>query len=241
MRRQRFRSRKRSRGNRSAWTQPASRCFRFGTENSHLLAAYCTRSRGSQTLRLDVRDRWRARRAGRQDVADDLAADAGRTARTLRGCPKNNRVETARVGSRRGRQRSAKQIALLARRDQSSRASRREEMTRDFVGYGAEPPHARWPGEARVAVNFVINFEEGSELSYPAGDGVSETGLIESASTDAGNRRDLAAESMFEYGARVGGWRLHRIFTGFGLPVTLFAWRPGIAGEPAGRRRDRRD
>ena len=77
-------------------------------------------------------------------------------------------------------------------------------MTRDFVGYGAEPPHAQWPGDARIAVNFVINFEEGSELSYPEGDGVSETGLIESASTDAGNRRDLAAESMFEYGARVG-------------------------------------
>jgi hypothetical protein len=68
-------------------------------------------------------------------------------------------------------------------------------MTRDFVGYGAEPPHARWPGEARIAVNFVINFEEGSELSYEAGDGVSETGLIEGASTDAGNRRDLAAET----------------------------------------------
>ena len=76
--------------------------------------------------------------------------------------------------------------------------------TRDFVGYGAEPPHPRWPGEARIAVNFVINFEEGSELSHPEGDGVSETGLIESASTDAGNRRDLAAESMFEYGSRVG-------------------------------------
>jgi hypothetical protein len=47
-------------------------------------------------------------------------------------------------------------------------------MTRDFVGYGAEPPHAQWPGDARIAVNFVINFEEGSELSYPASDGVSE-------------------------------------------------------------------
>jgi allantoinase len=46
-------------------------------------------------------------------------------------------------------------------------------MTRDFVGYGPEPPHAQWPGDARVAVNFVINFEEGSELSYPAGDSVS--------------------------------------------------------------------
>ena len=105
-------------------------------------------------------------------------------------------------------------------------------MTRDFVGYGAEPPHARWPGEARIAVNFVINFEEGSELSHPAGDGVSETGLIESASTDAGNRRDLAAESMFEYGARVGWWRLYRVFTGFQIPVTLFACARALEANP---------
>src|ERR1700687_6466737 len=105
-------------------------------------------------------------------------------------------------------------------------------MTRDFVGYGAEPPHASWPNGARIAVNFVINFEEGSELSYPAGDGVSETGLIESASTDAGNRRALAAESMFEYGARVGWWRLHRIFTGFGLPLTLFACARALPANP---------
>jgi peptidoglycan/xylan/chitin deacetylase (PgdA/CDA1 family) len=105
-------------------------------------------------------------------------------------------------------------------------------MTRDFVGYGATPPHANWPGNARVAVNFVINFEEGSELSYPAGDGVSETGLIEAASTDAGMGRDLAAESMFEYGSRVGWWRLHRIFTKYGLPVTLFAAARAFAANP---------
>jgi len=105
-------------------------------------------------------------------------------------------------------------------------------MTRDFVGYGAAPPNPHWPGEARVAVNFVINFEEGSELSHPAGDGVSETGLIESASTDAANRRDLAAESMFEYGARVGWWRLYRIFTRFGVPVTLFACARALAANP---------
>src|SRR6185437_10960535 len=112
------------------------------------------------------------------------------------------------------------------------RTSRRKEMSRDFVGYGAEPPHANWPVDARVAVNFVINFEEGSELSYPAGDGVSETGLIETASTDVGNRRDLGAESMFEYGARVGFWRLHRIFTGFKLPVTLFACARAFEANP---------
>ncbi|HEX5321198.1 MAG TPA: allantoinase PuuE [Stellaceae bacterium] len=105
-------------------------------------------------------------------------------------------------------------------------------MTRDFVGYGQTPPHANWPGNARVAVNFVINFEEGSELSYPAGDGVSETGLIEAASTDAGMGRDLAAESMFEYGSRAGWWRLHRIFTRYKLPVTLFACARAFSANP---------
>ena len=106
-------------------------------------------------------------------------------------------------------------------------------MTRDFVGYGAEPPHARWPGDARIAVNFVINFEEGSELSYPAGDGVSETGLTEMLGSDLGVRgRDLGAESMFEYGARVGFWRLHRIFTRFRLPVTIFGCARALEANP---------
>jgi len=106
-------------------------------------------------------------------------------------------------------------------------------MTRDFVGYGAEPPHAQWPGDARIAVNFVVNFEEGSELSYPAGDGVSEGGLTEMLGTDLGVRgRDLAAESMFEYGARVGFWRLHRIFTRFGLPVTIFGCAKAFEANP---------
>src|SRR5439155_21842915 len=114
----------------------------------------------------------------------------------------------------------------------SPSAAGSQKMTRDFVGYGPEPPHADWPGGARIAVNFVINFEEGSELSYPAGDGVSETGLIEAASTDAGNRRDLAAEGIFEYGSRAVWWGLHLIFTGFGLPVTLFACARALAGNP---------
>ena len=107
-------------------------------------------------------------------------------------------------------------------------------MNRDFVGYGATPPHARWPGDARIAVNFVINFEEGSELSYPAGDGVSEGGLTESASVDPGmaGRRDLGAESMFEFGSRVGWWRLHRIFTKYNVPVTLFACAKALEANP---------
>jgi putative urate catabolism protein len=106
-------------------------------------------------------------------------------------------------------------------------------MTRDFIGYGAEPPFADWPGGARIAVNFVINFEEGSELSYPAGDGVSESLLTEMGGGDLGLKgRDLAAESMFEYGARAGFWRLHRIFTRFGVPVTIFGCARALAANP---------
>jgi peptidoglycan/xylan/chitin deacetylase (PgdA/CDA1 family) len=107
-------------------------------------------------------------------------------------------------------------------------------MSRDFVGYGATPPHANWPGGARIAINFVINFEEGSELSFPAGDGVSEGGLTESASVDPGmtGRRDLGAESMFEYGSRVGWWRLYRIFTKYRVPVTLFACAKALEANP---------
>ena len=107
-------------------------------------------------------------------------------------------------------------------------------MTRDFVGYGPTPSHANWPGGARIAVNFVINFEEGSELSYPTGDGVSEGGLTEAASVDPGmaGRRDLGAESMFEYGARVGWWRLHRIFTKYQVPVTLFVCAKALEANP---------
>jgi peptidoglycan/xylan/chitin deacetylase (PgdA/CDA1 family) len=106
-------------------------------------------------------------------------------------------------------------------------------MTRDFVGYGPTPPHANWPGGARIAVNFVINFEEGSEPSWDT-DGFSEGGLTEAASVDPGmaGRRDLGAESMFEYGSRVGWWRLHRIFTRYRVPVTLFACAKALEANP---------
>ena len=121
----------------------------------------------------------------------------------------------------------------ICREDWYPDPARRKAMTRDFVGYGAEPPHAQWPGDARIAVNFVINFEEGSELSYPAGDGVSEGGLTEMLGADLGvTGRDLAAESMFEYGARVGFWRLHRIFTRFALPVTIFGCARAFEANP---------
>ncbi|WP_112324280.1 allantoinase PuuE [Oceanibium sediminis] len=93
---------------------------------------------------------------------------------------------------------------------------------RDFTGYGPTPVDPRWPNEARIALNFVLNIEEGAEPSIPDGDPASETGLTEGGSGNFPGR-DLAAESMFEYGSRVGYWRLARLFESRGLPATAMA------------------
>src|SRR5260370_35411254 len=102
---------------------------------------------------------------------------------------------------------------------------------RDFVGYGRHPPDPKWPGGAHVAVNFVINYEEGGELAVPDGDAASETGLTE-GSTAGVKGRDLGAESMFEYGSRVGFWRPHRIFSKRKLPCTIFAIARALERNP---------
>ena len=105
---------------------------------------------------------------------------------------------------------------------------------RDFVGYGRRPPDPGWPGGARLALNFVINYEEGSEPSIDDGDGASEARLTEVAQSPVpAGTRDLAAESMFEYGARVGFWRLKRLFDERGLPFTLFACALALERNPA--------
>jgi putative urate catabolism protein len=93
---------------------------------------------------------------------------------------------------------------------------------RDLHGYGAHPPHPRWPGQARVAVQFVLNFEEGAENSVLHGDAGSEQFLSEMASPPAFEARHLSMESVYEYGARVGVWRILREFERRGLPLTVF-------------------
>lgn len=104
---------------------------------------------------------------------------------------------------------------------------------RDLIGYGADLPDPKWPGGARLALNFVINFEEGSEYSVPDGDGFSEASLTEMpASPVPHGERDLAAESMFEYGSRVGFWRLLRLFSERGLPVTIFGCALALERNP---------
>lgn len=103
---------------------------------------------------------------------------------------------------------------------------------RDLVGYGPTPPDARWPGDARLAVNFVLNVEEGSEPSVPDGDGYTENRLTDST-VDLGSTRDLAAEGLFEYGSRAGFWRIHREFQRRQLPLTIFACAVALERNPA--------
>lgn len=104
---------------------------------------------------------------------------------------------------------------------------------RDFVGYGRTPPHAAWPDGARVAVNFVINYEEGAEYSIGDGDGRSESALTEVASPRVPvGERDLGAESMYEYGSRAGFWRLARLFAERDLDATVFGCAVGLERNP---------
>jgi putative urate catabolism protein len=108
-----------------------------------------------------------------------------------------------------------------------------ETTTRDLIGYGPNPPDPQWPGGARLALNLVLNFEEGSEYSIDDGDGFTETALTEGASQTAPLKgRDLAGESMFEYGSRVGFWRVHRIFQERGLPLTVFGCALALERNP---------
>jgi putative urate catabolism protein len=93
---------------------------------------------------------------------------------------------------------------------------------RDLRGYGRTPPHARWPGDARVAIQFVLNYEEGSENCVLHGDAGSEQFLSELAAPASYPARHLSMEGIYEYGARVGVWRILREFERRGLPLTVF-------------------
>ena len=104
--------------------------------------------------------------------------------------------------------------------------------TRDLVGYGRHVPQVVWPHQARIAVNFVINMEEGSEV-HVAADGRNETILSEFPPPSmAEGMRDLALESVYEYGARAGIWRLQRLFDHRSVPVTLYAAAVALEQNP---------
>jgi putative urate catabolism protein len=94
---------------------------------------------------------------------------------------------------------------------------------RDLIGYGANPPHTNWPGKARIAVQFVLNYEEGGENSILHGDPASEAFLSEMVSAQPyPGQRHLSMESLYEYGSRVGVWRILKVFEERQLPLTVF-------------------
>ncbi|WP_372164970.1 allantoinase PuuE [Xanthomonas euvesicatoria] len=104
---------------------------------------------------------------------------------------------------------------------------------RDLVGYGATPPAAQWPGGARIAVQFVINYEEGAENCVLNGDAGSEAFLSEMVGAHAHpGARAMAMESLYEYGSRAGFWRLHRLFTARNVPMTVFGVAQALASNP---------
>ncbi len=105
---------------------------------------------------------------------------------------------------------------------------------RDMVGYGKEPPNPTWPNNARLALQFVINYEEGGERTPLNGDPESESYLTELVGLQSvRGRRDKAAESLYEYGSRAGFWRLHRLFSEYSVPVTIYGVTTALEKNPA--------
>jgi peptidoglycan/xylan/chitin deacetylase (PgdA/CDA1 family) len=101
---------------------------------------------------------------------------------------------------------------------------------RELVGYGEHPPLVRWRGEAKVAIQIVVNYEEGSEKTFPMGDNVND--ILYELPFALDGQRDLAVESMYEYGSRAGIWRLFRVFDNAGIPVTFFAAAVALERNP---------
>jgi len=103
---------------------------------------------------------------------------------------------------------------------------------RDLIGYGRTPPHANWPNGARVALQFVLNYEEGGENSVLHGDAASETFLSEIIGAAAFPARHMSMESLYEYGSRAGLWRLLRMFEERRLPLTVFGVAMALQRNP---------
>jgi putative urate catabolism protein len=108
-----------------------------------------------------------------------------------------------------------------------------EPNPRDLLGYGRTPPHAQWPGGARIAVSFVINYEEGAENSVLLGDVAAEHTMSEMVdAVPLPGQRNLNLESHYEYGSRAGFWRLWRLFSQRRIPVTVWAVGLALAASP---------
>ena len=105
---------------------------------------------------------------------------------------------------------------------------------RDIAGYGASPPQANWPGKARLALQFVLNYEEGGENSVLHGDPASEAFLSEIVGAQpVQGARHMSMESLYEYGSRVGVWRILELFKRHGMPLTVYGVAMAMERNPA--------
>ena len=115
-----------------------------------------------------------------------------------------------------------------------SKKAKASPYPRDLVGYGATPPDPKWPGRARIALQFVLNYEEGGENSVLHGDAASETFLSEIVGAQAFvGQRHMSMESLYEYGSRVGVWRMLKLFRRHNIPLTIFAVAMAMERNPA--------
>lgn len=113
----------------------------------------------------------------------------------------------------------------------------RGDYPRNLIGYGASPPHPHWPGDAKVAVQIVLNYEEGGENAILHGDAGSEAYLTEVVGTPSWpGMRNLSVESQYEYGSRAGFWRIHRLLTSRNVPITVYAVTMALARHPEAAR-----
>ncbi|PPI87683.1 allantoinase PuuE [Candidatus Pantoea edessiphila] len=104
-----------------------------------------------------------------------------------------------------------------------------QDYPRDLIGYASNPPFADWPQKAYIAVQFVLNYEEGAESHILHGDDCSEKFLSDLISTDSYTDRHMSIDSLYEYGSRVGFWRIHNEFQQRGLPLTIFGVSMALA------------
>ncbi|OMH39782.1 allantoinase [Motiliproteus sp. MSK22-1] len=108
-----------------------------------------------------------------------------------------------------------------------------QDYPRDLIGYGANPPHPHWPGDARIAISFVLNYEEGGERCILHGDKESEAFLSEIPGAQPfPNARHMSMESIYEYGSRSGVWRLLKLFSKYDIPLTIFAVAMAVERHP---------
>ena len=98
----------------------------------------------------------------------------------------------------------------------------KKKYPRNMLGYGSSPPKVKWPNNSKIAVQFVLNYEEGGENCVLHGDKYSETFLSEIIGAKSIKGRHLNMESLYEYGSRVGFWRIHKLFKEYKIPLTIY-------------------